>query len=52
MIDDESGWVSDNYLTYCRLVKGVYHPITSFEKDIYVENASPVETWNKDVCII
>ena len=27
------------------------HPITTLEKDNYVENSSPVETWNKDVCI-
>ena len=50
MIDAESGYVSDNYLAYCRLVEWIYHPITTFEKYIYVENSSPVETWNKDVC--
>ena len=38
-------------LAYCRLVKWMHHPITTLEKDNYVENSSPVETWNKDVCI-
>ena len=28
LIDAESGWVSDNYLGYCRLVKWIYHSIT------------------------
>ena len=47
----ESGCVSNNYLAYCRLVKWIYHPITTFEEDMYVEKSSSVETWNKDVCI-
>ena len=33
MIDAESGWVSDNYLAYCRLVKWMYHPITTLQID-------------------
>ena len=33
MIDAESGWVSDNYLAYCRLVKWMYHPITTLQTD-------------------
>ena len=28
LIDAESGWVSDNYLGYRRLVKLIYHSIT------------------------
>ena len=28
----ESGWVSDNYLGYCRLVKWIYHSITRSNK--------------------
>ena len=51
MIDAESSWVSDKYLEYCRLVKWVYHPITTFEEYIYVKNSSPVDIWNKDICI-
>ena len=39
MINAESGWVSDNYLVYCRLAKWIYHPITTF-KEVYVENPS------------
>ena len=33
MIDAESGWVSDNYLAYCRLIKWMYHPITTLQTD-------------------
>ena len=33
MIDAESGWVSENYLAYCRLVKWMYHPITTLQTD-------------------
>ena len=33
MIDAESGWVSDNYLAYCRLVKCRYHPIITLQTD-------------------
>ena len=51
MIDAESDWVSVNYLAYCHLVKWIYHPITTFEEDIYVEILSLVETWNKDIYI-
>ena len=38
MSDAESGWASVNYLAYCHLLKWIYHPITTFEDDIYVEN--------------
>ena len=44
MINAKSSWVSDNYLAYCRLVKWVHHPFTTFEEDMYVENSSLVET--------
>ena len=33
MIDAKSGWVSNNYLAYCRLVKWMYHPITTLQTD-------------------
>ena len=33
MIDVESGWVSNNYLAYCRLMKWIYHPITTLQTD-------------------
>jgi len=33
IIDAESGWVSDNYLAYCRLIKWMYHPITTSQTD-------------------
>ena len=33
MIDAKSGWVSDNYSAYCRLVKWMYHPITTLQTD-------------------
>ena len=49
MIDAESGWVSYNHLTYYRLVKCMYPPITTLEKGYYVVNSSPVDTWNKNV---
>ena len=32
LIDQELGWVSDNYLGYCRLVKWIYHSITRSNK--------------------
>ena len=33
MIDAESDLVSDNYLAYCRLVKWMYHVITTLQTD-------------------
>ena len=33
LINAESGWVSDNYLGYCRLVKLIYHSVTYSKKD-------------------
>ena len=32
-IDAESGWVSDNYLAYCSLMKWMYHLITTLQTD-------------------
>ena len=36
MIDAESGWVSNNYLAYCRLAKWMYHPITTLQTHKHV----------------
>ena len=33
MIDTKSGWISDNYLVYCRLVKWRYHSIITLQTD-------------------
>ena len=40
MIDAESVWVSDNYLAYFRLVKWMYHPITTLQTDKVDKNCS------------
>ena len=49
VIEAESGWVSDNYLAYCRLAKWIYHPITT-SKEVHVENPSQVDKWNMNDC--
>ena len=40
MIDSETGWVSDNYLAYCRLVKWMYYPITTLQTDKVDKNCA------------
>jgi len=43
VIESESGWVSDNYLGYCKIVKWLYHPIYKLKETIYDEPTSAVK---------
>ena len=52
IIASESGWVSDSYLAYSRIVKWCYHPISMSkykDKDVlddkYVETNTPIKHW-------
>ena len=39
----ESGWVSDNYLAFCRLCKWYYSPFHCITEDIYEEPITPIK---------
>ena len=50
VIESESGWVSDNYLGYCKIVKWLYHPIYKLKETIYDEPTSDVKNWSLKMC--
>ena len=52
VIEVESGWVSDNYLAFARLMKWYYHPLTVLQSDAdYNEPKNPVSQWKRSQCI-
>ena len=55
IITSESGWVSDNYLAYARVMKWIHHLISILQleeglKEDYVEPDIPVEHWYAKMC--
>ena len=55
LIISDSGWVSDNYLGYARVIKWIYHPISILQskegmKGKYVEPHLSVEHWYVKIC--
>ena len=55
LITSESGWVSDNYLGFTRIIKWVYHPVCilqSMERlhEPYIEPDIPVKRWYVQMC--
>ena len=50
VIQHESGWVSDNFLGYCKIVKWLYHPIKKLKATIYEEPSSEVSNWTLEMC--
>ena len=50
LLDTESGWVSDNYLAFDRIVKWYYSPLSLLDLDTpYVEPLNPVKMGIADV---
>ena len=50
LITSESGWVSDNYLGFTRIIKWVYHPVCILQSMEgvyvpYIEPDIPVKRW-------
>ena len=43
VLDTESGWVSDNYLAFCRLCKRYYSPFHCITEDIHEEPTIPIK---------
>ena len=45
LIEAEVGWVSDNYLAYCRLIKWIYHSVAMSKNGInnHVHDVSVTE---------
>ena len=51
VIQMESGWVSENYVAFCRIIKWYYYPITTFPKDEpFFEPQLPVSHWVLPIC--
>ena len=51
VLDIESGWVSDNYLAFARVVKWLYHPLIVLQPDEpFVEPTTPVKQWKMNAC--
>ena len=55
VIVSDSGWVSDNYLAYVRLIKWFYHPICMLNlkeslMEEYVESNIPLKNWYVKMC--
>ena len=47
-----TGWISENYLGFCRIIKWYYHSVLYYKQEQpYTDPQSPVETWLKDQCI-
>ena len=47
-----TGWISENYLGFCRIIKWYYHSLLYYQQDKpYTDPDSPVETWLKEQCI-
>ena len=46
-----SGWVSESYLAFSRVIKWYYYPITTLQPDKpYVEPTIPLDTWYVKMC--
>ena len=51
LLDNESGWVSDNLLAFARVIKWYYYPITTLtSENKYAEPLIAVEVWTKPMC--
>ena len=51
LLDNESGWVSDNLLAFARVIKWYYYPITTLKPEKkYVEPLTAVNDWTKPMC--
>ena len=51
VLRSESGWVSDNYLGYAKIIKWYYHLFQYCKtKTIYKELTSPTQTWKGQEC--
>ena len=50
VIKSESGWVSDNYLAYCKILKWLYHPISKLKETIYDDPTSAMRNWSLIMC--
>ena len=51
VIQVESGWVSENYIAFYRIMKWYYHPIRIFgEDEPFVEPEVPVSHWILPIC--
>ena len=51
LLDNESGWVSDNLLAFARVIKWYYYPITTLKSENkYAEPLTAVEVWTKPMC--
>ena len=47
-----AGWISENYLGFCRVMKWYYHSVTSSKQEKpYVDPTSHPDTWLKDQCV-
>ena len=46
----ESGWVSDNYLAFCRVCKWYYSPFHYVPEDVYEEPTAPIGNWYAKNC--
>ena len=52
IITSDSGWSSDNYFAYKRVIKWIYHPISILKleeglKEECVESDIPIDHWYK-----
>ena len=51
LIDEESGWVSDNLLAFSRIIKWYYHPVTTLDAGKpFQELNTPVSKWLLPQC--
>ena len=51
VLDMESGWVSDNYLAFARLIKWFYHPLIVLQPDEpFIEPTASVNVWKVKTC--
>ena len=51
LIDTEFGWVSDNYLSFARVIKWYYNPVTSLQPDKpFQESCTVIESCNLPTC--
>jgi len=47
-----TGWISENYLAFCRIMKWYYHSVTSSTQEKpYSDPTSPPDTWLKEQCV-
>ena len=51
VLDMESGWVSDNYLAFARLIKWFYHPLIVLQPDEpFIKPTASVNVWKVKTC--